>query len=92
MTTRRPISGRSYLLAWLALLVLTALSFGAAYLPLGAAGLAVALGIAAGKALVVMLVFMHLLEARFATQLVAIVTVLFIVLLCLGMAADVALR
>lgn len=90
---RHSTSGRAYVLAWLALLVLTALSFGASYIvPQGAAGLIAALGIAAIKAAVVMLVFMHLLEMRFASQLVIIVTIVFIVLLCLGVVADVRLR
>lgn len=81
------------MLAWLALLVLTGLSFGASYIvPQGAAGLTAALGIAAVKAALVMLVFMHLLEMRFASQLVILVTILFIALLCLGAVADVRLR
>lgn len=81
------------MLAWLALLVLTALSFGATYIvPQGAGGLVAALGIAAIKAALVMLVFMHLLEMRFASQLVIIITIVFIVLLCLGVVADVRFR
>ncbi len=86
------ISGKSYIRAWIALVGLTALSFTLSRFELGGAGPALALAIAAGKAAVVALVFMHLLEARAANQIVAVTAVVFVALVCLGMAADVALR
>ena len=92
MTSHAQVSGRAYVLVWIGLLVLTGASFGLSYLPMGEWGPVVALSIAAIKAVMVMLVFMHLLEAHFATQLVVIVIFVYIVLLCLGMTADVAMR
>jgi cytochrome c oxidase subunit IV len=84
--------GGKYVGALLALLVLTGLSFGLSFAPLGAAGPPVALGIAGVKVLLVAAVFMHLREAVFATRFVGVVTVLFIALLCLGVVADVGFR
>ncbi len=85
-------SGRPYVLAWLALVALTAASFGTSYLPLGDWSPAVAFSIAFGKALVVALVFMHLRHSLFATRMIALVNLLFIALICLGILADVAMR
>ncbi len=76
-------------LAWVVLLVLTFLSFGASRLGLsGAAELTVALTISVVKTLIVLFIFMHLIEQRFANRLIVIVTFLFIVLLVSLMAAD----
>jgi cytochrome c oxidase subunit IV len=87
------LTGRSYVLAWLALVVLTSMSLGATFLPLSiVAAEALALGLATVKAVIVALVFMHLLEARFAVKAIAATVFLFIVILCLGIAADVAAR
>ena len=52
----------------------------------------VALAIAFTKAVVVGAVFMHLARARFSTQMIAIVNLLFVALICLGIIADVAFR
>ena len=51
---------RPVILAWLALCVLLGLTLGLAFVPLGAGNIAVALIIAAAKALIVALVFMKL--------------------------------
>ncbi|NUO51783.1 MAG: Caa(3)-type oxidase subunit IV [Polyangiaceae bacterium] len=85
-------SGRPYLFGWIALIVLTALSFGLSRLHLGGAATPVALGIAGAKVAVVGLVFMHLARARAALQLVALTSVVFIALLVLGVAGDVSFR
>ena len=45
---------------WLALMVLLALTTGIAFVPLGTANLFISLGIAAAKALLVLIVFMEL--------------------------------
>jgi cytochrome c oxidase subunit 4 len=92
MAAKHHVSGAGYLAAWIALLVLTALSYGAAHLALGGFGTPVALGIAGIKAMVVLLFFMHLIEASTSMRVIAAVAVLFIVFLCLGIAADVAYR
>jgi cytochrome c oxidase subunit IV len=76
-------------LAWVVLLVLTFLSFGVSRLGFGAtAELAAALTISVVKTLIVLFIFMHLIEQRFANRLIVIVTFLFIVLLVSLMAAD----
>jgi cytochrome c oxidase subunit IV len=86
----------SYVLAWLALLVLTAASFGATHLPPGSlappVALAIALAIASGKAAIVLLVFMHLVEASATVRVVIGTAIVYIVLLSLGIVADVATR
>jgi cytochrome c oxidase subunit 4 len=91
MATRR-LGGMRYVLAWLALLVLTAASLGAAQLALGALAPAVALGIASVKAAIVLLVFMHLTEASVPVRVVIATALAFIVLLALGVVADVVTR
>lgn len=74
---------------WILLLILTFLSFGASKVGLsGALELGVALSISIVKTLLVLFIFMHLVEQRFANRLIVIVTFLFIVLLVSLMAAD----
>jgi cytochrome c oxidase subunit 4 len=67
-----------YAIAFAALLLLTALSFGASYLHLGVAEIPVALGIAFIKASVVVLVFMHLAGGIFAYRLALLIGVVFV--------------
>jgi cytochrome c oxidase subunit 4 len=54
------VSRRAYLIAWVTLLMLTGLTGGVSYVDLGMWNGPVALAIAAVKALVVSLIFMHL--------------------------------
>jgi caa(3)-type oxidase subunit IV len=82
-------SGRRYLYAWLALLVLTAISFGADQLHLGPLSTGIALGVAVIKASIVFVVFMHLDREPFPIRFVAGLNVAWVLLLCLGIAADV---
>jgi len=82
-------SGRRYLRAWLALLALTGLSFGVDRLHLGSLSTAVALGVALIKASIVFIVFMHLDREPFPIRFVAALNVAWVLLLCLGIAADV---
>jgi caa(3)-type oxidase subunit IV len=83
-------SGRPYLLAWLALLGLTLLSFAAHFLELGAWATAVSLGFAGLKALVVVLVFMHLRRESVSVRTVAALNIAWVILLSAGIALDVA--
>jgi caa(3)-type oxidase subunit IV len=85
-------SGAKYVYALIALLCLTALTFGLHYVTVGELGMAVALTIAAVKVAIVALVFMELRESMVATRAVAAVAVVFVVLLCLGVFADVGFR
>ncbi len=85
-------SGRALAGALLVLVVLTATSWALANVQLGAWNLVVALGIAVVKAGTVAFVFMELSHASTAARVVAGVTLFFILLLCLGIVGDAALR
>jgi len=86
-------SGRAYILALVALLLFTGLSFGMHFVPLGgAAGALIALAIAGAKVSIVGIVFMELRESLAATRMIALVTIGFVALLCLGIAGDVGFR
>ncbi|NVB78059.1 MAG: cytochrome-c oxidase [Kofleriaceae bacterium] len=86
-------SGRPYVLALVALLLLTGLTFGMHFAPLGGAlGLVVALTIATIKVGIVATIFMELRESFAATRLVAVFGVAFLLLICLGVVGDVAFR
>jgi caa(3)-type oxidase subunit IV len=82
-------SGRPYVLAWLGLLGLTLLSFGAHFLPLGAFATTVSLAFAGLKAVVVVLVFMHLRQESVSVRTVAALNLAWVVLLSAGIALDV---
>jgi caa(3)-type oxidase subunit IV len=86
-------SGRPYVLALVGLLVLTALTFGMHFAPLGGTlGLVVAMTIATIKVGIVAMIFMELRESFAGTRLVAVVGVAFLALICLGVVGDVAFR
>ena len=55
-----PKPPRSLVWAWIGLVLLLALTLGMAFVPLGRANIAVALAVAVGKAIIVLLVFMEL--------------------------------
>lgn len=78
------ITGVHYVLTWAALLVLTVVTFLASQALSGAWEELVALLIATIKASLVIVIFMHMLEQRFANRLVLAVA-LFFVLLLLGL-------
>jgi caa(3)-type oxidase subunit IV len=79
-------------LAWVALAVLTSLSFGARYLPLGVFATPVALAIAVAKACVVLTWFMQLRREATSVRLLVWVVLFTVVLACAGVVGDVALR
>lgn len=81
---------RMYVIAWVALLGLTALSFGAHYLDLGAFATPVSLAFAAVKATIVFAVFMHLARESTSIRMIAVLNVAWVVLICAGIALDVA--
>ena len=83
-------SGRPYVLAWLALLTLTLLSFGAHYLELGDFATPVSLAFAGLKAGVVALVFMHLRSESVSVRTVAALNLAWVALISVGIALDVA--
>jgi cytochrome c oxidase subunit IV len=70
-----------YVVVWVALLALTALTYGASRLELGTFSIALALAIATVKAVLVLLFFMHLWEQQGANRLVFAVSILYVALL-----------
>jgi cytochrome c oxidase subunit IV len=90
-------SGRPYVLTWLALTVLTAISYAVSHsaelieIP-DPWGMIVALLIAITKATLVALIFMHLLEERFAVRMTLVLSLVFVVLLISLMVGDVSMR
>jgi len=81
--------GRLYALAWVALLALTLLSFGAHYLELGPFATAVSLAFAAVKASIVFGVFMHITREPNSVRVVAALNIACVVLISVGLALDV---
>jgi cytochrome c oxidase subunit 4 len=73
---------RRYVLVWVALTILTALTYGVSrfHIP-GGWGVAVALGIAMAKGGLVALFFMHLWDQRGANRLVFVTSMVFVALL-----------
>jgi len=88
----RALSLRAYLIVFASLLALTGLTTGVAYIDLGAFNPFVALSIAATKALLVVLFFMHLVHTRHRTQLVAGAGILWLVILITLTLSDVLTR
>jgi len=87
-----PGAGR-YVAVWIALLVLTATTYLTARVDLGGSwNLVVALVIAAVKASLVVLFFMHLWDSRGTNRLVFLVSVFFVILLIAGVVGDMATR
>lgn len=80
------------LIALVLLLGLTALSYGVSRLHLGDLAAVVALGIAVIKASLVAVIFMEITHTASVPRVVGGATIFFIVLLCLGIAADVGYR
>jgi len=83
---------RTYIIVWIALLVLTVLTWGISYINLGMGNVAVALLIASIKASLVALFFMHL---RYENRLVwgfALVPLMFLALIIFGTLSDTLFR
>lgn len=84
MTSRPPIA--VYIGTWAALMILLALTCGSAYLSLGKWNTTLNLGIAAAKALLVAIFFMHLRHATALIRLFA-VTAIFMLALLFGLSS-----
>jgi cytochrome c oxidase subunit 4 len=84
-------AGRYYVV-WLLLIVFTITTVVTGRLDLGAANLPLALTIATIKATLVVLFFMHLSEAAGANRLVFVVSVVFLLVLMLGVFGDLLTR
>jgi caa(3)-type oxidase subunit IV len=85
-------SSRPIVVTFIALLVLTAISYGASHLSFGWGSTAIALAIAAVKAGLVLYAFMELPLASTPARIVVVVTLSFIALLCAGVVGDIAVR
>lgn len=84
-----PPSGRTLVLTFLGLMVL---AVGSWILSAIGTGTGVAIGIAAIKAILIALFFMELVCAPAVDRTIAVVAVLFVLLLTVGVLADVAYR
>ena len=87
-----PAGAARYLLCWLALALLTGLTFGLSTVELGRWSLVLALAIAVTKGTIVALFFMHLWDHRGASRLVLVTAVLFVAVLATLVVADVLTR
>lgn len=85
-------SGAPYILVWVALLILTGISYAVSLADLGSVAFFIAMIIASTKATLVAIVFMHLKGERFTPKLVLGVAISFIALLIALMIGDVKTR
>ena len=90
--TSPTLGAGAYVLAFVALVCLTLLSFWCSLLHLGAWEMVVALAIAAIKVTVVALVFMGLVDEPASSRIAGVTAVLFVILLASLTAADVLTR
>jgi cytochrome c oxidase subunit 4 len=81
-----------YVLVWVALLVLTVVTYSVAHLPRGPFSLGVAMLIACTKATLVALFFMHLWEERGLNRLILLMAAVFLGLMILLDVSDVRTR
>jgi cytochrome c oxidase subunit IV len=87
-----PLAAKPLFLTWAGLMALTGITLGLSFAPLGAWEMPVALTLAATKASLVFLFFMHLVTQRWSNRIVVIVTVFFVFLLVAFMVADIVTR
>jgi cytochrome c oxidase subunit 4 len=71
----------SYVLTWVGLMVLLALTLGSSYIPMGPWNTPINMGISCAKALLIALFFMHLRGAGALLRIVAVVGLLWLALL-----------
>jgi cytochrome c oxidase subunit 4 len=90
--SRRGATAGTYVLVWLALMILAALTFLLSRAHLGSLDIAFALVIAVAKTVLVVLFFMELIEHRFVNSMVLIVSASFVVLLVSLTVADILTR
>jgi len=86
------VAYRIYIIVWIALIILTGITWGVSYANLGMGNVAVALFIASVKAALVALFFMHL---RYENRLVwafALVPLFFLALIIFGTLSDTLFR
>ena len=92
MTEETTHARKTYLLVWLALIILTAVTWGVSYLQLGLANAAVAFAIASVKAALVALFFMHLRQEGRLVWAFALFPFGFLALIIVGTLLDTLFR
>lgn len=92
MTNHAITSPRVYIVVWLAMMALLALTVGSAYLPLGWANTPVNLAISVTQAALVMLFSMHLRRAHPLVKVIALIGVFGIAILIILSLFDVLTR
>jgi cytochrome c oxidase subunit 4 len=92
MAEKKHVTGLTYVVTFVGLLVLATVSLLLSFLHWPVWGTIVALGIAGIKAILVLFFFMHLVEQRFTNRMAVLVSVLFVGLLVGLTTADVATR
>lgn len=94
MPAKRPVelTPLKYVACYVALLLLTGLTFGLSFVNLGVGQWLAALGIAAAKAIIVALFFMHLIEMSTAHRLAGVIAIGLLATLILFAMADVWTR
>jgi cytochrome c oxidase subunit 4 len=85
-------STRPLVVTFVALILLTAISYGVSHFSFGWGSTAIALLIAAVKAGLVLYAFMELPMASTPARIVVLVTLSFIALLCAGVIGDIGVR
>jgi cytochrome c oxidase subunit 4 len=88
MNAAHHVSVRSYVVVWAILLLLLAVTVGAAYVRLGVLNVPVALAIATTKAVLVMLYFMHIRYNRWLIWLFAALGFIFVAHMIVWIVAD----
>ncbi len=92
MSAQHIDSVKTYAWVWIALLILTGVTTGVAYIDLGPFSLPVALAIAVGKMLLVALFFMHVRHSNSLTKLVVLGGLMWLGILLLLSMADFVTR
>src|SRR5262245_28207868 len=92
LTRHRALSALAYAAVWLALVVLATITLFASRAVTGGWGLVVAFAIATAKAVLVVAYFMHLASGRPVYRIAFSIAMGFLVLLVIGVLADVATR
>ncbi len=86
------LTARTSVIVWAVLMVLLALTVGAAYLPLGAGNMMIALLVAIAKACLVGIFYMHLRWSSSLSRIFAIAGLFWLVILLGGTVSDVVTR
>src|SRR5947209_3757995 len=83
---------RAYLITWVALIPLTALTSALAHVDLGPLNTPASLAIAGAKALLIGLIFMHLVAEDFTMRFILVAAVLLVILMVSVVTLDVRTR